>query len=57
MNFIVNTMNVSLLVTGHLLKRAVVLIKELVRNKIDSCCTFRHYPILKGLIPGLLEKG
>jgi len=53
-NFIVNITRVSL---GYrsFIERAAVLIKELVRNKIDSSYTFRHCPILKGLIPRLLE--
>lgn len=39
------------------IERVEVLVKELVRNKINFSWTSSHYPNLKGLIPGLLEKG
>lgn len=45
MNLIVTAVNVSLLDTDHLLISAEVLLKELVRNKVNSPCTLKHYPI------------
>lgn len=55
-NFMLNTMNISL---GYRLciERAVIVVKELIRNKRASSHMFGYNPVSEALIPGQLEKG